>query len=152
MELTGEAAEGFAPRIYRVTFPETSRWHGLEARITGAPGGTLANLLLAAPLAAEVAAGSPRAITAEHRIAVDLLLREFASLVDGWNVRDPDGYPVRPGEAALRGQDFALVMAMFEVWRDGRTDDPASPEPDQDDDGPDLASVPMAPVPAAVPG
>ena len=152
MELTGAAGERFAPRIFRVTFGEPSRWHGLEARITDAPAGPLVNLLMAEPLAAEVAAGSPGAITAAHRVAVDLLIREFAPLVIEWNVNDPIGLEVQPHEGTLRGQDFQMVMALFRAWREGRAADPVSPEADQEDAEADLASVPMAPVPAAVPG
>jgi hypothetical protein len=148
--LTGEAGKRFAPRIFRITFPPASRWHGLEARVTDAPAEALVNLLLAAPLAGEVAAGVPSAVTQAHRVAVELLTREFAPLIDEWNADDANGNPVHPDEAGLRGREFAMVWAVFRAWRDGRGEDP---EPDEDDgEEPDLASIPMTPVPPVPPG
>lgn len=146
MELTGQPGKRFAPRIFRITFPEKGRWAGLEARITDAPSGALVNLLLAAPLAAEVAAGSVAAVTAGHRVAVDLLIREFAPLVAEWNVDDADGRPVLPDEGSMRGQDFQMVHALFDAWRDGRVE---GPEPEEEEEETDLSSIPMAPVPVA---
>jgi len=147
MELTGEVGKLFAPRIFRITFPPSRRWHGLEARIWDAPAGALATMLIAAPLAAEVAAGSPRAITVHHGTAADLLIREFAPLITEWNASDGNGNPVQPDEAGLRGADFAMVMALFEEWRIGRAERPD--QDDEDEEAVDLSSIPMTPVPSA---
>lgn len=138
-----DAGELFAPRIFRISFGPASRWHGLEARVTDAPSGALANLLMAAPLAGEIADGTVTAFTQYHTIAVDLLIREFAPLVDEWNAGDKHGNAVPTDEAGLRAADFAMVMAIFRRWRDGRTEDP---EPDEEEI--DLGSIPMTPVPA----
>lgn len=154
----GAKGKRYRPRLYNISFPETSPWADVEAKLKGASVDTLLNLMEVADAAKDVADGSAPVVTQAHRKAVEVMIREFAPLISWWNVDEEVAgengeevlRPVPPDEAGVRRQDFALVVALFEAWQDRIALVPP-PLPGGSGPGPDQAegSIPMESLPAS---
>jgi hypothetical protein len=104
------------PKIVRVVFDDPDdEQHGLEVRMRGLSTGELLDVMDLAELTEESGA------TPEGRAQIRRLFETIADGLVSWNLETPDGEPVPPTLAGVRGRDFGRNLALFGAWVRGLT-------------------------------
>jgi len=98
---------GFKRKPYKLVWPETSNWHGLEVRVRGLSLEELEKI-------SELKGG-----TTEEKISILQRLRPVlepltTALID-WNYEDEEDQPI-PLSDFLK-QDSALILAIINAWQ-----------------------------------
>jgi hypothetical protein len=88
------------PKIYRLTFDETTDWPGLEVQVRTLTMGQLVS----------VWSGEGGSSARTFELFIDRLV--------GWNLEDEDGHPVPVTREAVEAEDDDMVVAIQKRWTD----------------------------------
>jgi hypothetical protein len=128
---------GFERQVYKLRWPENSRWHGLEVRLKGLAMGELKTI-------SELRGGNGEEANDLGR--AEPVLEILGSALLSWNLEE-DGVPV-PIED-FRGEDLIMLMAIVSAWTDMAGDVPAPlPKASSDGEKSEEALIPME-IPSA---
>lgn len=118
---------GFQRQAYRLTWPEGSRWNGLEVRLRGMDIGELKKI---SDLRGDATDGNDLE-------RVEPVLDILGSALLSWNLED-DGIPVPT--SAFRGEDMTMLLAIVAAWTEVVGDVP-TPLPPPSSNGERLEEV-----------
>lgn len=102
---------GFERVVYKLKWPEPSRWAGLEVRLRGMDVGEL-----------KIISRLRNADDAEGLDRADPVLDILGGAMLSWN-RTDDGEPVPLAE--FRHEELAMLMAIVNAWMEAASDVPA---------------------------
>jgi hypothetical protein len=119
------------PKIYQLTFDETTDYPGLEVQVR-----TLTMGQLLSVWTAEGGAGSARTF--------ELFMDRLVS----WNLEDEQGLPVPITREAVEAEDDDLVNAIIKRWTDAVLGVPAPLDAGSNSGGPSVAESTLAEIPS----
>lgn len=130
-------------KTFRIRFADGHEFDGLEVRMRSVSVGRLLKLLPMIETLDGIAAANKPEVAAE----IEEVFREFADLIDSWNIEDEDGTPVPVTFEALMDQDLRLVIAIVQQWVEHVAGVPAPLDGPSPSGEPSLeASIPMEPL------
>lgn len=150
--MSGRSGKRYKPKPYLIRFGEDHEFAGLEAEMRRPSIGDITAIAGFYELLGDFGTGYAMPTRAQMEALAEMI-GALAPMVAWWNVDDDGGQPVIPDADGLKSQDPSLVMALFMAWFE-RTTSVSPPLPSGSPGGPtpmELASIPMAPMPASPP-
>jgi hypothetical protein len=128
---------GFERQVYKLRWPENSRWHGLEVRLRGMDIEELKRI-------SEIQTRNDGEATDLNR--ADPVLDILGNALLSWNLTD-EGAPIPVSE--FRKEDLVMLMAIVSAWTEAAGDVPAPlPKASSDGEKSEEALIPMV-IPSA---
>lgn len=97
-------------KFYTLKFPEGHAHHGLEVSVKALSYRDLTTITETQAVVREDAGHS------EQLRVMDPIFEILAKSIIKWNLTDEDDKPVNTDVESLKGEDFAMIMAIVDAW------------------------------------